>query len=68
MNQKRVRFLKDFDWKPSAMVTVAYRAGETKLVDAACAEAAIARDAAEAVAFPVPDISAVKKARRKSDV
>ncbi|MBP0438425.1 hypothetical protein [Tianweitania sediminis] len=45
----RVRFLSDFDFKPSAQVTVAYKAGTEKLVKAVCAEKAIAAGKAEEI-------------------
>jgi hypothetical protein len=45
-----VRFTSDFDWRPperKGTVTVAYRAGMTKYVRKACAEAAIAAGKAQ---------------------
>lgn len=45
----RVRFLADFDFKPSSQVTMAYRRGEEKLVTTPCAEAAIGKGKAELI-------------------
>lgn len=39
---QRVRFLADFDYKPTRQVTVGYKAGTEKLVKTECAEQAIA--------------------------
>lgn len=47
-----VRFLSDHDDKPLPQVTVAYRAGEVKLVTTACAERAIALGRAEKTKKP----------------
>ncbi|MGV8830339.1 MAG: hypothetical protein ACOH2N_00045 [Devosia sp.] len=38
----QVRFVADFDWKPSRQITVAYRSGDELLVTTACANAAMA--------------------------
>lgn len=38
-----VRFTADFDFKPKPQVTIAYLAGQVRLVSQACAEAAKAR-------------------------
>ncbi len=35
-----VRFIKDFDFKPKPQVTIAYRAGTSRLVTTPCAAAA----------------------------
>lgn len=45
----RVRFLKDFDWKPLRSVTFAFKAGSEHLVTTRCAQAAIAKGRAEPV-------------------
>lgn len=45
-----VRFTADFDWKPQPAVTIAYRAGDEKLVTTACAAAAKAAGKGEKVA------------------
>jgi len=37
-----VKFTADFDWKPTRQTTVAYRAGDEKLVTTPCAKAAVA--------------------------
>jgi hypothetical protein len=42
-----VRFTADFDFKPKAAVTLAFRAGQRKLVTTACAKQAIAVGKAE---------------------
>lgn len=44
-----VRFTEDFDFKPSSSVTIGYRAGQTKLVTTACANAAVAKRKADRV-------------------
>lgn len=45
----KLRFMADFDFKPSAMMTLAYRAGQEAVVTTACAEAAMARGVAAVV-------------------
>ena len=45
----RVRFIADFDFKPTRRVTVAYVAGMEMTVKRACADQAIAAGKAEAV-------------------
>lgn len=47
-----VKFTADFDWKPKPAVTVAYHAGQTKLVTTACARRAKAQGRAEAASKP----------------
>lgn len=51
---RRVRFLVDWDWKPSPMATIAYRAGQVKFVRLECAEKAIKLGKAEPVDTPEP--------------
>lgn len=50
----RLRFLKDFDFKPKSSITIAYKAGEEKLVTRACAEQALKAKVAERVTVPKP--------------
>lgn len=51
----RVRFLKDFDYRPPVFgVTIAYKAGETYTVKRDCADQAIAVKAAVTVRAPRP--------------
>lgn len=45
----KVRFTEDFDFKPMPSVTLAFKAGDQKMVTTACAEAAIAKGKAVAV-------------------
>lgn len=47
-----VRFLKDFDWKPTPSYTIAYRAGTQMLVTTACSRKAVAKGRAELVNKP----------------
>lgn len=47
-----VRFTADFDWKPKPTVTMAYKAGDTKLVTTPCARQAKALGRAEPVRKP----------------
>ncbi|MDX0262897.1 hypothetical protein GOC60_17085 [Sinorhizobium meliloti] len=42
----RVRFKRDFDWKPTSQVTIAYKAGYVGTVKAECAEDAVRAGAA----------------------
>lgn len=49
---RRIRFLVDWDWKPSPMATIAYRAGQSYYVTLACAEKALAQGKAEPVTGP----------------
>jgi hypothetical protein len=69
---RRIRFLVDWDWKPSPMATIAYRAGQTYYVTMACAEKAIALGKAEPVVgagAPPAGIGATlaRKRRKKAD-
>lgn len=50
----RVRFLADFDYKPTPRVTIAYRAGDVRLVKRDCGERAMALGRAELTSFPTP--------------
>lgn len=68
----RVKFLADFDWKPTPQTTIGYRAGQMVLVTTPCAEKAIALGKAERVDLPAPDAGvaatiAKKTRRKKSD-
>jgi len=47
-----VRFTAGFDFKPRRAVTVAYQAGQVKLVTSPCARAAIAAGKAEPATKP----------------
>lgn len=47
-----VRFMADFDWKPKPAVTLAFRAGEERLVTTPCAAAAVAAGKAERIHKP----------------
>lgn len=42
----RARFKRDFDWKPTPMTTIAYRAGHEYTVRRECADAAVKAGAA----------------------
>ena len=48
----RLKFKKDFDFKPSSQSTIGYRAGWEGPVTQACAEAAVAAGAAELTNAP----------------
>jgi hypothetical protein len=41
-----VRFTRNFDWKPTRQVTIAYKAGSTLNVKSACADRAVSAGAA----------------------
>lgn len=41
-----VRFKRDYDWKPTRQTTIAYKAGSTLIVKAACADDAVRAGAA----------------------
>lgn len=45
----KVRFLADFDYKPKRSVTLAFKAGEERVVPTACAEIAISKQKAVAI-------------------
>lgn len=68
----RVRFIADFDYKPTAQMTIAYRAGDVRLVKRECGERAIALGRAELTDFPTPPaglaqtIAAGRKRRRRA--
>jgi len=47
-----VRFTSSFDFKPKPSVTLAYHAGDVKLVTTACAAAALANGKAEKASKP----------------
>lgn len=47
-----VRFTRNFDWRPTAQSVQTFVAGSTKLVTTACANAAVAAGAAEAIDKP----------------
>lgn len=67
-NGRRIRFLVDWDWKPSPMATIAYRAGQTYYVTMACAEKAIALGKAESAVgagAPPAGIGATLARRRR---
>lgn len=51
----RVRFLKDFDYKPTAQTTIGYLAGMEETVVKACADKAIAAGCAELIDAPKRD-------------
>lgn len=48
----RLKFNKDFDFKPTSQSTVAYKAGWEGPVTQACAEAALKAEVAELVTAP----------------
>ncbi|MET3899676.1 hypothetical protein ABIB57_003638 [Devosia sp. UYZn731] len=56
----KVRFSKDYDFKPSSQSTVGYKAGWEGPVTQACADAAVAAKAAEVVSKDVEPAKAVK--------
>ncbi len=68
----RVRFLADFDYKPTPQVTIGYRAGDVRLVKRECGERAIALGRAELTGLPSPPaglaqtIAASHKRRRRA--
>lgn len=49
-----VRFSADMDFKPTPQVTIAYRAGDVKLVTTACAKRAVALGRAVRTNKPEP--------------
>jgi hypothetical protein len=51
-DERRVRFLRDFDYRPKPNVTIAYKKGMMAFVRLECAERAIAIGAAEKVSVP----------------
>lgn len=67
LSGRRVRFLVDWDWKPSPMSTIAYRAGQVAFVRLECAAKAIALGKAEPVetADPPAGIGATIAARTR---
>lgn len=48
----RLKFKRDFDFKPSSQATIAYKAGWEGPVTQACAEAAVGAGAAELTGSP----------------
>lgn len=53
-NGRRIKFLCDWDWKPSGSVTIAYRKDSVAFVTLACAERAIRLGKAEYVTIGGP--------------
>lgn len=49
LSGRRIRFVENWDWKPSPMATIAYRAGQTYFVRLECAEKALRLGKAVAV-------------------
>lgn len=54
IEERRVKFLVDYDYKPSPRVTIAYKAGDTRLVHLACATRAVKLGKAEYVTVKGP--------------
>jgi hypothetical protein len=54
IEERRVRFLADFDFKPKPQVTICYKKGEVRLVHLACAAQAVASKKAEYTKFEAP--------------
>ena len=65
----RVKFVADFDWKPTPAVTIAFKAGWTGLVTTPCAELAVAKGRAERTAFrgPSKPIGDIQNADQQPD-
>lgn len=64
--ERRLRFLKDWDWKPQRNVTIAFKAGEVHFVTAACSQAALYLGVAEPVTVKGPPAGIRAKIKRKS--
>lgn len=65
---RRVRFLADYDYKPTQGTTIAYRAGMVQFVRRECAERAIGLGKAEPVDLPTPPAgiaATIKKQRTR---
>lgn len=62
-----VRFTADFDFKPKPSVTVAFKAGDQKLVTTPCADAAVAAGKAVPVEASGVVEAGARKPRRKKD-
>ncbi len=65
IEERRVTFLSDFDYKPRPQITMAYKAGETRLVHIACAVLAVARGKAEYVTVKGPPAGIAATIARK---
>lgn len=63
---RRVRFIEDWDYKPSPQVTLAFKAGDVKLVTAACAEKAIRLKKAEPTLLKPPNAGIAAKIAAKT--
>ncbi|MCO6386234.1 hypothetical protein [Aliihoeflea sp. 40Bstr573] len=48
----RVKFIRDFDWKPTRHTTIAYKADQEYTVRRECADAAVAAGAGNEVDAP----------------
>lgn len=63
---RRVRFVADYDYKPTPSTTIAYRAGTVAFVRLECAERAIRLGRAEPVDLPAPPAGIAATIRRRS--
>lgn len=57
----KVRFSKDFDFKPTSQTTIGYKAGYEGLITTAAADAAVAAGVGEVVEKDAPQAKAVAK-------
>lgn len=65
VNDRRVRFLADYDYRPKPGITIAYQAGWSGLVRKECADKAVALGKAERVAVPGPPAGIAATIARK---
>ncbi len=65
IEERRVHFLADFDYKPRPQITIAYLAGEIRLVHLACATRAVELGKAEYVPVKGPPAGIAATIARK---
>lgn len=65
IEERRVKFLSDYDFKPRPQITIAYKAGETRLVHLACAVRAVKLGKAEYVTLKGPPAGIAATIARK---
>lgn len=65
--QRRIRFLQDWDWKPTSNSTIGYRAGQAYFVKAACAAKALEEGVAEPVTVKAPPETLRRKMKGKAN-
>ena len=64
-DDRRVKFLENFDYKPQPQITIAYQKDDVTLVHRACAEQAVAKGKAEYTTLKPPASGIAARIARK---